>query len=99
MQYIDEHCQPCHDLAPKKLKAEFCIGVGVGGRVCEEGKECYDHPKAKKMREAKKAAVPKCCIDGCEGNELRSYGLCNKRYRKSVEDAKAKKKVASDGNF
>ena len=50
--------------------------------------KCYYHPDAKKMREAKKAAVPKCSIDGCGGNELRSYGLCNKHYRKSVEDAK-----------
>jgi hypothetical protein len=33
--------------------------------------------------------------------QLRSYGLCNKHYRKSVEYPKAKKKVAiaTDGNF
>ena len=51
------------------------------------------------MREAKKAAVTKCIIYGCGGNELRSYRLCGKQYRKSVEDAKAKMKVATDGNF
>jgi hypothetical protein len=51
------------------------------------------------MREAKKAAVPKCSIYGCEGNELRSYGLCDKHYRKRNEDTMAKMKVANDGNF
>ena len=32
VQHIDGHCTPCRNLVPKKLKAEFCIGVG--GRVC-----------------------------------------------------------------
>jgi hypothetical protein len=32
VQHIDGHCNPCRNLVPKKLKAEFCIGVG--GRVC-----------------------------------------------------------------
>ena len=108
VQYIDGHCQPCHDLLPKKLKAQFCISVsvGVGGRVCGEklyrGNQCfkcYYNPEAKKMREEKKAARPKCTINGCGGNEFRSYGLCDKHYKKSVKDAKAKMKVATDGNF
>ena len=42
------------------------------------------------MRETKKAARPKCSIDGC---------LCDKHNRKRNEDAKAKMKVATDGNF
>jgi hypothetical protein len=41
------------------------------------------------MREEKKAARPKCIIDGCGGNELRSYGLFKKHYKQSIEDAKA----------
>jgi len=51
------------------------------------------------MRERKKAALSKCSIDGCRGNEFRSYGFCGKHYNKSVEDAKAKMKVATDNNF
>ena len=51
------------------------------------------------MREGKKATVSKCSIDGCRGNEFRSYGLCGKHYKKSVEEVKAKMKVATDGNF
>jgi hypothetical protein len=51
------------------------------------------------MRETKKAARPKCSIDGCIGNEFRSYELCDKHNRKRNEDAKAKMKVATDGNF
>ena len=100
----DGYCNPCHILVPKKLKAEFCIGVG--GRICGEKIErvnqcrtCYYNPEAKKMREAKKAALPTCSIDGCRGNELRSCRLCYKHYRKSVEDTKAKMKAATDGNF
>jgi hypothetical protein len=49
------------------------------------------------MREGKKAVVPKFSIYGC--GELRSYGLCDKHYWKRVKGAKAKMKVATDGNF
>ena len=87
-----------------KLKAEFC--TGIGGRVCgresfrvNQCRKCYSHPEEKKIREAKKAASPKCRIDGCIGNEFRSYGLCVKHYLKRNEDAKAEMKVATDGNF
>ena len=104
VQCIDGHCQPCHDLVPKKLKAEFC--TGVGGRVCgreiervNQCRKCYEHPEEKKIREEKKAARPKCRIDGCRGNQFRSYGLCKKHYRKRNKDAKAEMKVATDGNF
>ena len=104
VQHLDGHCNPCHKLVPRKLKAEFCIGVR--GRVCGGGIErvnqcykCYSIPEEKKMREANKAALPKCSIYGCGGNELRAYGLCRKHYRKNVKDAKAKIKVATDGNF
>jgi hypothetical protein len=96
VHYTDGHCKHCHDLLPKKLKAEFCIGVGgrVCGRVIERGnqcRKCSDHPDEKKIRAAKKAARPKCTINGCRLNELRSYGLCEKHYKDSVKDAKAKK--------
>jgi hypothetical protein len=104
IKHTDGLCNRCHDLVPMKLKAEFC--TGIGGRVCgreiERGnqcRKCYEHPEAKKMREEKKAASPKCRIDGCGGNECRSYGLCQKHYRKRNEDAKAEMKVATDGNF
>jgi hypothetical protein len=105
VQHKDGLCDPCHKLVPRKLKAELCIGVS--GRVCGRKIEqvnqcfkCYYHPEEKKMREAKKAAIPKCRINGCGGNELRSYGLCKKHYKKSIEDAKAKMKVvATDGNY
>jgi hypothetical protein len=104
VQHTDRHCNRCHKPVPRKLKAEFCIGIGgmVCGRKIERVNQCYkcyDHPEAKKMREAKKAARPKCSIYGCGGNEVRSYGLGIKHYRKRVEDAKAKMKVATDGNF
>ena len=104
MQHLDRHCNPCHKRVPKKLKAEFCIGIGdrVCGREIErvnQCKKCYVGPEATKMREEKKAARPKCTIDGCGDNEFRSYGLCSKQYKKSVEDDKAKMKVATDGNF
>ena len=89
---------------PKKLKAELCIGVT--GRVCgreielvHQCRKCYYDPEDKKMREEKKAARSKCTIDGCGGIEVRSYGLCGKHYKKSVEEVKAKMKVATDGNF
>ena len=91
---------------PKKLKAELCIGVT--GRVCgreielvHQCRKCYYDPEEKKMREEKKAAIPKCRIDGCRGIELRSYGLCQTHYRKRNKDAKAKAemKVATDSNF
>jgi hypothetical protein len=95
---IDGLCDRCHDLVPTKLKAEFC--TAVGGRVCgreiERGNQCincYYDPEEKKMRKEKKAARPKCRIDGCGGNECRSYGLCQKHYRKRNEDAKAEMKV------
>ena len=89
-----DHCGSCQ---PKKLKVEFCIGVG--GRVLcvreifrmNQCRECYYDPEEKKMREEKKAARPKCKIDGCGGNELRSYGLCENHYKKSFEEAKAQK--------
>jgi hypothetical protein len=104
IQHTDGLCQRCHDLVPKKLKAEFCIGVN--GRVCGQKIErvnqcykCYDHPEAKKMREEKKAAIPECRIDGCRGNEFRLYGLCQAHYRKINTDAKAEVKVETDGNF
>ena len=81
VQQIDGHCNPCHNLVPKKLTAEFCIGVG--GRVCgreiervNQCRKCYHDPEEKKMREEKKAARPKCTIDGCIGNKFKSYGLC-----------------------
>ena len=61
--------------------------------------KCYSDPEAKKMREEKKAARSKCTIDRCGGIEVRSYGLCGKHYKKSVEEVKAKMKVATDGNF
>jgi hypothetical protein len=96
----------CHDLLPKKSKTEFCIGVGdrVCGREIYRGnqwRKCYDHPDEKKMREEKKAARPKCTINGCVRNELRSYKLCSKHYEKNVEDAKAKKidRNRSHANF
>ena len=87
MQYKDGHCQLCHDLLPK-LITEFCIGVGSGGLVCEKVKfyqgnqcrTCDDHPDKKRMREAKKAAEPKCTIDGCRRTEYRSCRLCSKHY-------------------
>jgi hypothetical protein len=105
IQYNNQmECQRCHDLVPKKLKAEFC--TGVSGRVCgreiERGNQCtkcYNKPEAMKMRKEKKAARPKCRIDGCGGNEFRSYGLRDKHYRKRNNDAKAEMKVATDGNF
>ena len=80
VQQIDVLCGPCHKRVPKKLKAVFCIIVGVGDRVCgreiyrgNQWRKCYDHPDEKKMREEKKAARPKCTINGCVRNELRSY--------------------------
>jgi hypothetical protein len=104
IQQPDGLCNRCHDLVPTKIKAEFC--TRVGGRVCgreiEKGnqcRKCYEHPEEKKMRKEKKAARPKCRIDGCGGNEYRSYGLCVKHYWKRNEDAKAEMKVATDGNF
>jgi hypothetical protein len=104
IQHTDGLCGRCRDLVPKKLKAEFCIGVGgreCGGKIyrVNQCRKCYDHPEAKNMREEKKAAIPKCRIDGCGGNEVRSYRLCEKHYRKRNEDAKAKLKVATDGKF
>ena len=43
LQHIDGHCNPCHKLVPRKLKAEFCIGVGgmVCGRKIEQVNQCY----------------------------------------------------------
>ena len=89
VQYKYGLCKRCHELLPKKkLITEFCIGVGGGG--CEKVKfyrgnqcqTCYMHPDEKKMREAKKAADPKCTIHGCRRSEFRpSYGLCSKHYR------------------
>jgi hypothetical protein len=72
IQQPDGLCNPCHDLVPTKLKAEFCAGVGgrVCGRVIERGNQClkcYYKPEEKKMRKEKKAARPKCRIDGCGG--------------------------------
>ena len=97
VQQIDGLCDRCHNRVPKKFKAEFSISVGVGDRVCgreiyrgNQCRKCYEHPEAEKIREEKKAARPKCTINGCGGNELRSYELCSKHYRKSVKDAKAK---------
>jgi hypothetical protein len=105
IHHTDGLCNRCHDLVPTKLKAEFC--TGVGGRVCgremihrgNQCRKCYDHPEAKKTRETKKAEKPKCRIDGCGVNEFRSYGLCDKHYRKRNKDAKAEMKVATDSNF
>ena len=108
IQHTDGLCDRCHDLVPKKSKAEFCISVG--GRVCgrkiyrvNQCRKCYDHPEEKKMREEKKAekkaAIPECRIDGCGVNEFRSYGLCEKHYRKRNKDTMAEMKVATDGNF
>jgi hypothetical protein len=104
MKYADGLCNPCHNRVPEKLKAEFCIGIG--GRVCgreiyqgNQCRKCYNHPDEKKMREAKKAAKPKCTIDGCGRSELRSYGLCDKHYKERNEEAKAEMKVPTDGNF
>jgi hypothetical protein len=104
VQHKDGYCNPCDNLVPKKLKAELCIGVS--GRVCgreielvNQCRKCYYDPEEKKMREEKKAAIPKCRIDGCGGNELRSYGLCQTHYRKRNKDAKAEMKVATDSNF
>jgi hypothetical protein len=40
----------------------------VCGRKIEQVNQCYkcyEHPEAKKILEAKKAAVPKCSIHGC----------------------------------
>ena len=81
IKHADGLCDLCHKRVPEKLKAEFCIGVG--GRVCgreielvNQCKKCYRHPDAKKMREAKKAEKSKCRINGCGGNEFRSYRLC-----------------------
>ncbi len=37
IQHTDGLCDRCHDLVPKKSKAEFCISVG--GRVC--GRKIY----------------------------------------------------------
>ncbi len=51
------------------------------------------------MRKEKKAARPKCRIDGCGGIELRSFGMCVKHYLKRNEDTKAEMNVATDGNF
>jgi hypothetical protein len=102
--YTDGLCSRCHDLVPMKLKAEFCTGVGrrVCGREIDHGnqcRKCYYDPEEKNMRKEKKAARSKCRIDGCGGNECRSYGLCVKHYRKRNEDAKAEMKVETDGNF
>ena len=97
VQQIGGYCGPCHNLVPKNIKAEFCIGVG--GRLCgrkiervNQCRKCYYDPEEKKMREAKKAAVPTSIIDGCRGNEVRSYGLCQKHYKQS-ERAKAEMKL------
>jgi hypothetical protein len=80
MQYIDGHCKACHYLLPKKLKAETCISIDVGGRVCRrelfrgnQCRKCYDCPEEKKMRDEKKAARPKCTINGCKYTESRAY--------------------------
>jgi hypothetical protein len=104
MKYADGLCNPCHNRVPEKLKAEFCIGIG--GRVCgreiyrgNQCTKCYYDPDEKKTREAKKAAKPKCTIDGCGRSELRSYGLCEKHYKERNEEAKAEMKVPTDGNF
>ena len=74
------------------------VGDRVCGREIERVNQCnkfYSDPEAKKMREEKMAARPKCTIDGCGGIEARLYGLCGKHYKKSVEEAnKAKMKVA-----
>jgi hypothetical protein len=101
VQHKDGYCNPCDNLVPKKLKAELCIGVS--GRVCgreielvNQCKKCYRHPDAKKMREAKKAEKSKCRINGCGGNEFRSYGLCQTHYRKRNTDAKAEVKVSTE---
>ncbi len=88
--YRDGHWDPCHKLVPRKLKAEFCIGLS--GRVCgreifrvHKCRKCYYDPEEKKMREEKKAARPKCRIDGCGGNELRSYGLFKNIISKALK--------------
>ncbi len=104
VQHTDRGLQLLPQTGTQEVKGGVLIGIGgmVCGRKIERVNQCYkcyDHPKAKKMREAKKAARPKCSIYGCGGNEFRSYGLFIKHYRKSVEDAKAKMKVATDGNF
>ena len=87
-----DHCERCQ---PKKLKVEFCIGVG--GRVCgkeiyqsNQCRKCYNDPEEKKMREEKHAARPRCTTNGCR-HELRLYGLCQKHYNESLEEAKAAK--------
>jgi hypothetical protein len=81
IKHADRLWDLCHKRVPEKFNAEFCIGVS--GRVCgreielvNQCKKCYRHPDAKKMREAKKAEKSKCRINGCGGNEFRSYGLC-----------------------
>ena len=80
VQQIDVLCGPCHKRVPKKLKAVFCIIVGVGDRVC--GREifrvnrcikCYYKPEAKKMREEEKAARPKCNIKGMINHRSRLF--------------------------
>jgi hypothetical protein len=80
VQQIDVLCNPCHKRVPKKLKAAFCISVGVGDRVC--GREifrvnqfikCYYKPEAKKMREEEKAARPKCTIKGMKHHRSRLF--------------------------
>ena len=79
VQQIDVLCGPCHKRVPKKLKAVFCIIVGVGDRVC--GREifrvnrcikCYYKPEAK-MREEEKAARPKCNIKGMINHRSRLF--------------------------
>ncbi len=98
VQQIDGLCNHCHKRVPKKLKVAFCISIGIGDRVCgieihrgNQCRKCYFKPEAKKMREQEKAARPKCTIKGCVGNEFKSYELCRKLYKKSAEDAKAKR--------
>jgi hypothetical protein len=64
VQNPDGHCGSCRKWVPKKLKAEFFI--------VNQCYECHSHPEEKKMREEKKAARPKCTIDGCGVIEVRS---------------------------
>jgi hypothetical protein len=75
VQHTDRGLQLLPQTGTQEVKGGVLIGIGgmVCGRKIERVNQCYkcyDHPKAKKMREAKKAARPKCSIYGCGGNEL-----------------------------